>query len=92
VSVPPQGNSEGLDQLAKFANLIVDPVVRKNYDKHPLKTLSEHGVDVDALPAPVRDFLLDLTYEELRVLAHMQETMVTQGLFTSTVYGSVAHF
>ncbi len=91
MSEPEQGNSEGLDQLAKFANLIVDPVVRREYDKHPLKTLAEHGVDVDALPAPVRDFLLDLTYEELRVLAHMQETMVTQGLSVSTVYGSVAH-
>jgi hypothetical protein len=86
-----QGDSDARNEFTKFANLITDPHVRREFDKDPLGTLELHGVNVPALPEEVRDFLADLSFEELRLLAHMQETLVGSGLFVTTAYGSLAH-
>jgi hypothetical protein len=86
-----QGDPDARNEFARFANLITDPHVRREFDKDPLGTLERHGVNVAALPEAVRDFLADLSFEELRLLAHMQETLVDSGLFVTTPYGSLAH-
>jgi hypothetical protein len=82
---------EALNELAKIANLITDSGVRRDFDNDPLNTLERQGVNVDALPGPVRDFLGELSYEELRLLAGMQTAMVSAGLYVDTEYGSLAH-
>jgi hypothetical protein len=86
-----EGDPDALKELASIANLITNTRVRRDFDHDPLGTLEREGVNVDALPDPVRNFLADLSYEELRLLAHMQETMVAAGLYVETGYGSLAH-
>jgi hypothetical protein len=78
-------------ELARFANAITDPAVRRAFDSDPLGTLDREGVSVDALPEEVRDFITDLSYEELRLLARVQKVMTNAGFGVSTPYGSVAH-
>ena len=91
MSMEPQGNPAAVEQFAKFANLISSAHLRREFDRDPQGTLVKQGVDVDALPEPVRDFLTDLSFEELRLLARLQETMVESGLSIPTAYGSLGH-
>jgi hypothetical protein len=91
MSMEPQGDSAAVEQFAKFANLISSVHLRREFDRDPLATLAKQGVNVDALPEPVRDFLADLSFEELRLLARLQETMVGSGLSVPTAYGSLGH-
>lgn len=91
MSMQSQGDPDALNELARFANLITDTRVRRDFDNDPLATLEREGVNVAALPDAVRDFLADLSYEELRLLARMQETMVASALYVETAYGSVGH-
>jgi hypothetical protein len=86
-----QGDDDARNEFARFANLITDPQVRREFDKDPLGTLELRGVNISALPEPVRDFLSDLSFEELRLLAQLQETLVESGLLVTTPYGSLAH-
>lgn len=90
MNVPPQSDP-ALNEFAKFANAIGDPQVRRAFDKDPLGTLKDQGVNVGALPQSVVDFLTDLSYEELRMLANLQQTMVDADLKVQTVYGAVGH-
>lgn len=66
--------------LADWANRIQEQSFRKQFDNDPagtLKQLDPEGV----LDKEVHDFLIDLSYEELRTLARMQKTMVDAGLY-----------
>ena len=86
-----QGDPDALNELARFANLITNTRLRRDFDNDPLGTLERKGVKVEALPKAVRTFLADLSYEELRLLARMQKTMVASKLYVQTDYGSLAH-
>ncbi len=91
MSMQTGGDPAVVGELAKFANLIADPHARREFDRDPLGTLAKHDVDADALPQSVRDFITNLSFEELRLLAQMQHTMVAENLSVSTIYGAVGH-
>lgn len=80
-----------VNELAKFASLITNPHQRREFTRDPLGTLAENGVNVEQLPPSVRDFLSDLSYEELRLLAKMQTAMTSGGLSVPTPYGSCSY-
>ena len=69
--------------LALIAKVISDPVKRRAFAEDPDGTIkAELGDDAKALPPKVRAFFSELTYEELRVLAQLQQTMKGQaGLY-----------
>ena len=85
------GDPAVVGELAKFANMITDPHARREFDRDPRGTLAKHDVDVDSLPQSVRDFITNLSFEELRMLAQMQQTMVAENLSVPTAYGAVGH-
>jgi hypothetical protein len=91
MSDPPQGDSDALNEFARFANLISSAHLRREFDSDPLGTLASNGVNVGALPDSVRDFIADLSFEELRLLARLQEVMVGANLSVPTSYGTIAH-
>jgi hypothetical protein len=91
MSVPPQGDSDALNEFGRFANLISSERLRKEFDSDPLGTLASNGVTVGSLPDSVRDFIAELSYEELRLLARMQDVMVEANLSVPTIYGSLGH-
>jgi hypothetical protein len=69
--------------LALMAKVISDPVKRRALAEDPDGTIdAELGDEAKHLPPKVRRFFSELTYEELRVLAQLQETMKGQeGLY-----------
>ena len=69
--------------VALIGKVISDPVKRRAFAEDPNGTIkAELGEDAKALPPKVRAFFSELTYEELRVLAQLQQTMKGQaGLF-----------
>jgi hypothetical protein len=69
--------------VALIAKVISDPVKRRAFANDPDGTIeAELGDDAKALPPKVRTFFSELTYEELRVLAQLQQTMKGQaGLY-----------
>jgi hypothetical protein len=73
--------------------VISDPEKRRALANNPEATINaELGPNARALPPEVRAFFSELTYEELRVLAQLQQTMTTQtGLYDNipTSHGNV---
>lgn len=69
--------------VALIAKVISDPEKRRAFADDPNGTMdAELGDDAKALPPKVRRFFSELTYEELRVLSQLQETMKGQaGLY-----------
>jgi hypothetical protein len=69
--------------VALIAKVISDPEKRRAFAEDPNTTIdAELGDDAKALPPKVRAFFSELTYEELRVLAQLQQTMKGQeGLY-----------
>ena len=69
--------------VALIAAVISDPEKRRAFAEDPNGTIdAELGADAKALPPKVRAFFSELTYEELRVLAQLQQTMKGQeGLY-----------
>ena len=65
--------------LAVVAEVLRDPDKRRDLAERPEETLAhelqQQGASLDDLPEPVQKFFADLTSEELRVLARLQETM-----------------
>lgn len=90
MSVQPEGDP-ALGELAKFANLITNPHQRREFNRDPLGTLAGNGVDTDQLPPSVREFLSDLSYEELRLLGKMQTAMTSGGMSVPTPYGTCTY-
>ena len=79
-----EGKGTDKAQKAKKALAVVAEVVsnadkRRDLAERPEETLAhelqQQGASLDDLPEPVQKFFADLTYEELRVLARLQETM-----------------
>jgi hypothetical protein len=66
--------------LAHFAVSIADPAKRRAFATDPLgeldNALQPHGLSRANLPQEVQDFIDSLSYEELRLLARLQTTMV----------------
>jgi hypothetical protein len=68
--------------VADIAKVLSDPEKRRKFAEDPGGTIDALGDDAKALPPKVRKFFSDLTYEELRVLAQLQQTMKGQeGLY-----------
>jgi DNA-binding MarR family transcriptional regulator len=65
---------------AVFTEAIRDPHRRRQLAEHPQETFEEAGVDFDQLPADLQQLLKDLSYEELRLLARMNDTLEASGL------------
>jgi hypothetical protein len=67
-------------EVRKLAALIADPRQRKSFARDPDKALADAGIDVDRLPAAVRDTLYDLSYEELRAVSRVQASLRDAGV------------
>jgi hypothetical protein len=81
---PPEETPLELVALALFADAIADPVARRAFANDSLGflqgALQDKGKDFEALDPAVQaafvEFFADLSYEELRLLARLQTTMV----------------
>jgi hypothetical protein len=70
--------------LALFAEAVADPMRRRGSANEPLdlmkSALAEHGHDFDTLDPDVQEAFTelfgDLSYEELRLLGHLQAKLV----------------
>lgn len=75
----PEKSHKAKKALAIVAEVLRDPDKRRDLADRPEETLAhelqQQGSSLDDLPQPVQRFIADLTYEELRVLARLQETM-----------------
>jgi hypothetical protein len=67
-------------EMKRLAELISDPGRRKAFAFDPEKTLSEAGIDASRLPEGVRSTLFDLSYEELRVLSRVRDSLRQAGV------------
>lgn len=88
--------------LALFAEAVADPIRRRGSANEPLdlmkSALAEHGHNFDDLDAEVQEAFTelfgDLSYEELRLLGHLQAKMAaldpSHGLSEQVEVGSVA--
>ena len=100
----PSQNPPAQIALALFAEAVADPLKRRGSANEPLdlmkSALADHGHDFDALDADVQEAFIelfgDLSYEELRLLGHLQAKLValdpdqTRGLTELVEVGSHA--
>jgi hypothetical protein len=75
-----QGGSSGSDAFAKLGNLLRDPKGRKEFWLDPQKALRRVGVHHGEIPEPVQKVLQDLSYEELRVLGRVNDSLDEAGV------------
>jgi hypothetical protein len=71
---------QGSGELRKVAALISDPGKRKAFAHDPEKALKDAGIDAGGLPEGVRSTLFDLSYEELRVLSRVRDSLRQAGV------------
>jgi hypothetical protein len=71
---------QGSGELLKVAELISDPGKRKAFAHDPEKALKDAGIDPGGLPEGVRSTLFDLSYEELRVLSRVRDSLSEAGV------------
>ncbi len=74
------GNGNEDDRSARALAIVIealkDPSRRKQFANHPRDTLKHIlGDDVNDLDQGVADFLASLTYEELRVMSQLEDTL-----------------
>jgi hypothetical protein len=74
------GEEQPSSEVEKLAELISDPGQRKAFAHTPEKTLTDAGIDVGKLPEGIRSTLFDLSYEELRVLSRVKESLEQAGV------------
>jgi hypothetical protein len=86
---PPAGSHKAQKALALVAKVIQDPQKRRDFVHDPQGTMEAAGGNFNDLPRRVRTFFGNLTYEELRVLAQLQETMVREEGLHDTLRGGV---
>lgn len=60
-------------EFQKFSDAIRSSAVRKSFQADPLRALERAGVDITKIPMEAVDALVDLTPEELDVLAGVDE-------------------
>lgn len=82
-----ESSSERADRaLEAFASAITRPETRRLFENNQVsleQMISDGGADADDLPASVRAFLDNLSSEEMRLLARMNETLVNAGFVAS---------
>jgi hypothetical protein len=62
-------------------DVISDPDRRLAFAEHPHRTAEDVGVDMSVLPDAVVDTLIKLSPEELQLLAELNETLTSEGLY-----------
>ena len=62
--------------------VLADPEMRRTFADDPRATLQRAGIDAEAVPDRLLETLTGLSYDELGVVARMNETLVDIG-FTS---------
>jgi hypothetical protein len=70
---------EGTQELEKLVQVISDPTSRRSFVKDAEGTLQKAGVKADALPKTLVDALAELTPAELRLVSHLNSTLVAAG-------------
>lgn len=70
---------EGIQELEKLVQVISDPTSRRSFVKDAEGTLQKAGVKSDALPKTLVDALAELTPAELRLVSHLNSTLVDAG-------------
>jgi hypothetical protein len=76
--VSPAGSQKAENAVAVFAKMIQDPQQRRKFVQDPQAAMKTAGGNLGDLPPKVQAFFTNLTDEELRVLAQLQETMIKQ--------------
>ena len=70
---------EGIQELEKLVQVISDPTSRRSFVKDAEGTLQKAGVKSDALPKTLVDALAELSPAELRLVSHLNSTLVDAG-------------
>jgi hypothetical protein len=80
----PEHRAEAAVALSIFAERIQDPSWRKRLgaaeEDERAELLEEAGVDVDAIPEPLRSTLIDMPAPELDVIADLFDNLEEAGL------------
>lgn len=71
--------AEGIQELEKLVRVISSPGTRRSFLKDAEGTLQKAGVNVGALPKSVVDSLAELSPAELRLVSHLNATLVDAG-------------
>ncbi len=69
----------GIQELEKLVEVISDPGTRRSFLEDAEGTLKKAGVKADALPKSLVDALAELTPAELRLVSHLNTTLVEAG-------------
>lgn len=80
ISTPEGFSKEAATELAKFVDLIADPVQRKAFDSDPDGTLDRSDVNPEAIPENVLNTLKGLSQQELRLVARLNFRLIESGL------------
>ena len=71
---------KGMSELEKLVQVISDHATRRSFVEDSEGTLQKAGVDAGALPKSVVDSLAELSPAELRLVSHLNATLVEAGL------------
>lgn len=74
------GKGTTSSEVQKLAKVISDPGRRKAFAHSPEKALTDAGIDASQLPGGIRSTLFDLSYEELRVLSRVKDSLKQAGV------------
>jgi hypothetical protein len=75
-----EGSPESVAALAGLLKVISRPATRKAFHADPIAALREAKIDPAHLPADVLDHLSGFSLEELRLLSHLNSTLVGAGM------------
>jgi hypothetical protein len=72
-------DAEGIKELEKLVQVISSPRTRRRFLEDVEGTLQKEGVKVDALPRSLVDSLAELSPAELRLVSHLNSSLVEAG-------------
>ncbi|HEY7433250.1 MAG TPA: hypothetical protein VH641_21230 [Streptosporangiaceae bacterium] len=74
-------NENTLIALAKLDDIIRDPVSRQQFQEDPYATAREAGIDLDDVPPPIWQALIEMSLDELGAVAVLGNALAEAGLF-----------
>jgi hypothetical protein len=84
-------NDDAARVLSEIATkVLADPEARRAFVNDPIGTLRRAGIDPESVPDPVLKTLTGLSFDELGVVARVNESLVDAGLVSQK--GEVVRF
>jgi hypothetical protein len=86
VQQPQYDGSKAAEAISTIASkVLASAALRKSFAADPLGTLERAGIDIRAIPERILDTLAELSYEELGVVARVNQTLIESGIAAEPV-------